>query len=364
MFVEEGVHLLFQLRGQAVAAGEDAPEEAEIRVFQVLRPEQGLEQGGHTGNQVGLLLHQGMRIGLHIELGNEHAGAPGNQRGMDADAQAEAVEHGHDGEHLHIGDFLHGEAGGGDGLKGQGVEVQVGEHDALGGAGGAAGVENGAAVLTGSLLGLQGHILSGLYHVLPQGIPGFGQLFDGPGPLGHGIQHAQGQGQLLGHSGNENFRGMFQLGQDSGHLVVELVQSQDGFAFGEIQIEGDLLGGGQGVDHIGDGAQVIEGVEAVQSLGGVGHADGHLIPLPDAHFVKTLGSGMDPAQKFPIGGLFAHEYIGDVVGLAFGGSGHHLIHGLVGIIQGGRRIAVIFQPGSGCGDAHLVLFLSLPARMG
>ena len=344
---QESVHLLLQLRAQAVAAGEDALQEAQVRPLQVLRPQQRLKEGRHAGDQVGLLLHKGLGVDLDVELGDEDAGAAGHQGGVNADAQAEAMEHRHDGKHLHIGDLLHGEAGGGNGLQGQGVKVQVGQHNALGGAGGAAGIEDGPAGIVAALLVRQTGVFPRLHHVVPQGIAGLGQLLHRPGRLGQGVQGTQRGGKLVRHPGNEDLRGVLQLGQDLRHLVVELVQGQDGLALGEVQVEGDLLGGGQGVDHIGDGPNAVQGIEAVQCLGGIGHADGHLVPLADAHFVQTLGGGLDALHKFRIGGLLAHEHIGHMVRMPLGSSLHHFIHGFVGIFQRSRCIPVIFQPGCG-----------------
>ena len=259
------------------------------------------------------------------------------------------MEYGHHGEHLHIGYLLQGKAGGGRGLQCQGVEVQVGEHDALGGAGGAAGIEDGAALVIAVGNGRQGHALAGPDHVVPQCIAGLRQLLHRPGGLGHGVEHIQGDGQLIGDLGNEDGGGVFQLGLNGDHLFIELVQGQNGLALGEVQIEGDLLGGGQGVNHIGNGPDPVQGIEAVQGLGGIGHADGHLVALADAHFVQALGRGVDALHELRIGGLLAHEDIGRVIRILFGGSGHHFIHGLVGILQRSRGISIIFQPGCGCG---------------
>ena len=190
MGTKECIHLLLELGAQAVAAGEDALEEAQVHALQLGSPEQGLEQGGHAGDQVGLLLHQHIGVGIHAELGHQDAGGAANQGGVDADAQTEAMEHGHHGEHLHPGDFLHGEAGGGDGLQCQGVEIQVGEHDALGGAGGAAGIEDGAAGVIGAVVRGQGLPFSRRHHVVPVSIAGFGQFLHRPGIFRQGIQGA------------------------------------------------------------------------------------------------------------------------------------------------------------------------------
>ena len=355
--LQEGVHLPLQLRGQAVAAGEDALQEAQVRPLQLVRPQQGFEQGGHAGDQIGLLLQQNFGVGVHIELGHQNAGAARHQRRVDADAQAEAVEHGHDGEHLHVGDLVHGKAGGGDGLKRQGVEVQVAEHDALGGAGGAAGIEDRAALVKFPVVGGQHLAPSGGYHLVPQGIAALGQLLDGPGALGHGVEQVQRRGQLVGHTGDEDGHRLMELGLDLRHFVIELIQGQDGLGVGHVQIERDLLGGGQGMDHIGDGPDAVEGIEAVQRLGGVGHADGHPVALADAHAVQPLGRRLDALHEFGIGGLLAHEGVGNVIRLPPRRRGHHLIHGGVGIIQGGGRLAVVFQPGGGGGQAHSFSFL-------
>ena len=79
-------------------------------------------------------------------------------------------------------------AGNGDGLQTQGIDIQIGQHDALGGTGGTAGIENGAAFVIFTVIGRKLGSPAGLYHIVPQGITRFGQLFDGSCTLGHGIQ--------------------------------------------------------------------------------------------------------------------------------------------------------------------------------
>ena len=134
--LQEFINLLFQLDGKAVAAAEHALEAAEVGIFQLLRAQQRFKQRRDARNDVRLLFDEQIGVGLDVELRDEDAARAANQGGVDADAEAEAVEHRHDGEHLHAVDGC--KAGGRDGLEAKSVEVQVAEHDALGGAGRAA----------------------------------------------------------------------------------------------------------------------------------------------------------------------------------------------------------------------------------
>lgn len=148
---QKGVHLLFQLDGEGVSSGEHAPQEAEVRVFQPIGPQQRLEQRRHAGDQVRLFFHEKVRIDLHIELGHQDAGSAANQRRMDTNAQSEAMEKRHYGEHFHIAD-IGIVARGGNGLHGQRIEIQIGEQNTLCSAGSATGIENGAAFVILAIL--------------------------------------------------------------------------------------------------------------------------------------------------------------------------------------------------------------------
>ena len=77
---------------------------------------------------------------------------------MDADAKTKAVEERHGGQHLVAGPE-HGI--GCDDLLGKGVEVFVGQYDAFGRSGGAAGIEN-----DGGVFGFA------LYFVIIEAVPG------------------------------------------------------------------------------------------------------------------------------------------------------------------------------------------------
>ena len=136
---EELVEPLLQFHGQAVAAGVDALQANEIRVFHFGQPQQRLIQGGDAGNQVAAVLHQHLGIAARGEPGHQDAAAAADQHGVDGHAQTEAMEHRHHCQHFVTG-AEHGV--GGDDLFSQSVEVQIRKLDALGDAGGAAGIEN------------------------------------------------------------------------------------------------------------------------------------------------------------------------------------------------------------------------------
>ena len=317
VFFQEGIHLLFQLLGQTVAAGEDALQEAQVLTPQVLCPEQCFKERGDAGDDVGLFLDQGLGVGFDVELGNEDAGGTTDESSVDADAQTEAMENRHDREHFHPHDTS--KAGGGDGLQTQGVKIQIAEHDALGGAGGATGIEDSTAVIVFAVVCRKGGILAGLDHIIPEGVATAGRFFVRLAAGGQGVEQIQRQGQLVSNAGDENFGGAFQLILDGCHLFIELCQSQNGLALGEIQIKSDFFRSGERVDHIGNGADAVQGIEAVQSLGGVGHADGDLVALADAHMIKTLGGGINALHELGVGGFLALKNVGDAVGASLGG---------------------------------------------
>ena len=70
------------------------------------------------------MLEEGVGVDLHGKLGHQNAGGAADEGGVDADAETEAVEYRHDGQHLHA--VYASEAGGGDGLQAEGVKVQIG----------------------------------------------------------------------------------------------------------------------------------------------------------------------------------------------------------------------------------------------
>ena len=116
MLLEEPVYALFQLHAQAVPAGEHALQAGKVKIVYIVQPEQRLVKRGYAGNKVWLVLFEQLRICLWRKARHQYAAAAVDQHGMYAHAQAEAVEHGHDGKHLIArlehwvsGNYLHAE---------------------------------------------------------------------------------------------------------------------------------------------------------------------------------------------------------------------------------------------------------------
>ena len=122
MVVEEFVKTLLQLHAEAVAAGVDALEAAEVRVLHLGQTQQGLVEGGDTGDEVAAVLEEKLGVALSSEPGHQDAAAAAGQHGVDGYAQAKAVEHGHYRQHPVAGPE---EGVGGNDLGGQSVEVHV-----------------------------------------------------------------------------------------------------------------------------------------------------------------------------------------------------------------------------------------------
>ena len=150
---------------------------------------------------------------------------------MDADAQTEAVENGHDGQHLHAGNGI--VTGGGDGLQPQRVEVAVRKPDALGGAGGAAGIEDGGTVLRMRVyLRKDGDGFCHLQHLCPERVTILGQFVTAT--PGMGVKKIQRKGKFVGDFCHQNRNGILQVRQGGCHLVIKLVQGQNRFGSGEV----------------------------------------------------------------------------------------------------------------------------------
>ena len=197
--VEELVKALLQLNGQTVTAGEHTLQAAEVGPLDLLDPQQRLEQGGDAGDEIGLVLLDELGVALRGEAGDQDAVAAVGHHGVDGHAQSEAVEHGHDGQHL----VTRMEEGvGSHDLGGQSVKVAVGEQDALGDAGGAAGVEDGGGIGVLALDAVDLHVLATLKEILPQHHAGATGDLGVLAALGELIAHPQQGLELIGHGPN------------------------------------------------------------------------------------------------------------------------------------------------------------------
>ncbi len=160
-----------------------------------------------------------------------------------------------------------------------------------------------------------------------------------------GIKHIQRCGKLVFDLGDDDLDRVIQLRTDLINLVIELVERQNCLAVGEIQIERDLIRSGQGVNHIRNRTDPIEGIEGIQCLGRVWHTNGYAISILDAQRNKRASSAVDPLHKLRIGGLLAHKLIGNQLGMVLRGLPDDLINGLFGIIQGLGHRTIKVQPG-------------------
>ena len=198
---------------------------------------------------------------------------------MDAHAQTEAVEHGHDGQHL-VARLEHGV--GGDDLRAQRVEVQVGQQNALGHAGGSAAVEN-----DGGIVGRAGHpgigdVLAQRHELLPaKAASVLGQLGN-LAALSHGVAQLHHRLQAVLDAADHQRLELGRVAANAGELLIEHVHGDGRDGLGIVQIELDLALGGQGMDHVGDGADLVDGVEHDDGHRHVGQADGHALVGPDA----------------------------------------------------------------------------------
>ena len=292
------------------------------------------------GEYIWLLLSQDVRIGLDAELGHQNAGGTADKCGVDADTQTKAVENRHDGQHFHAVDAFVARCG--DGLQAQCIEIAVAQPDALGGAGGTAGIENCGAILRIAGIFRQRSTLACRDHIIPEGVSRFGQRM--LAALGVGINALQGKRQFLPDFCNQDSCSIFQFCGDGCNLSIKLVKGQNCPGFGEIQVKGDLLGCGQRVDHIGDRTDAVEGIKAVQRLGCIGHTDGDPVTLADSHGRKTPCGGFDALQESGIRSLLAHEHIGSVFRIFQRCFTEHLIHGLLRIHQFCRCVSVKSRP--------------------
>ena len=112
------------------------------------------------------------------------------------------------------------------------------------------------------------------------------------------------------------------------------------------------------MDHIGNRPNPVQRIEAVHTLGGIGHTDGDPVPPVDAHSDKRPGRQIHPAKKRGIVGLLSHELIGDVLGIPPRRVCEELVHSQVGIVNGFGRIAIKIHPGGGSRECHIEIILS------
>ena len=340
---EKCVHLMLELDGERVAAGEYAFQLAQIQIICFLQAEKRLIERRNASDIVGPMLFQQICIGIHGELGHKDAGAAVDQHGMDADAQTKTVEDGHDGKHFVAGNDA---VSGGASLHAQRVEVQIAQENSLRGSGGAAAVEDrGGIPGADRVLDRSGEAVSGLQEILPEQnqIVIGGDLCDltvlrGP------VSKLNGAGQRVADPGDDQLFDM-DLVPDGVEFTVELVQRQRGDRLALVEVEGNLFLSGQGMDHICNAAHIVEGIKRHDRLRGVGHTDGHPVAGLHAHGPEHSCTALDLLDQLCIGGFDAEKVERHDVRPLLRALLHQVSHGAVWIFQMHRDTVHVGGPG-------------------
>ena len=154
MRFEKAVHRLLSTHRKRVAAGGVVADEGEVFVFQQRVSSKLLVVGGHAEHVCRLVLpHQCAQL-FGVKLGDDDDVQPHDQRHVNAAAVAVGDEGRHDVQKL-FAPVVQAALGGK--LLRQGIEAAVGQHNALGRAGGAAGAHHHTGVLR--VVGLGGGTL-------------------------------------------------------------------------------------------------------------------------------------------------------------------------------------------------------------
>ena len=120
---------------------------------------------------------------------------------------------------------------------------------------------------------------------------------------------------------------------DGGELAVELVKGDRRHGFGIVEVEFDLALSGEGMDHIGNRAHHVDGIEHAYGLRTVGQGDGHAVILLHADGAQGAGAFMDGGHSLAIRGVRAHEIIGDELRALLGDALHGFNHAAAEIIK-------------------------------
>ena len=198
---------------------------------------------------------------------------------MDAHAKTEPVEQRHGSKHL-VARPEHGV--GRDDLLAQRVKVFIGQFNAFGSAGGAAGIQDHGGVVGFSLHPVSAVAEPGdLHEIVPADHGSILRDLLDLASFGEHVAGTDGTGKFILDGGDDDIDHL-RVFADVLEFVIELIQRHGRHGFGFIQIELDLLFRGKRMDHVGDAAHHVDGIEHVNGLGTVGHGDGDPVTGTDA----------------------------------------------------------------------------------
>lgn len=136
-------------------------------------------------------------------------------------------------------------------------------------------------------------------------------------------------------------------------FIVELIQGDGSNTLGFIEVEFNLLFRREGMDHVRNAADEIDGVEHINSLRAVGHGDGDLVACAYADGLEGAGTLFDLLNHMCIGGGLAHEVERNVLGILLGDPFQCFEHGTFKIVQMQRYVSGMARPrGPGSDLSH------------
>ena len=198
-------------------------------------------------------------------------------------------------------------------LHRNGVEVAVGEHNALGRAGGAAGVNDDTGVLRVILLGRGAGVLAVRDELLPHQHVGFVAVAVGIGGL---VADGQMQRQGVRRGDHDHPLHMGALGGLIAALIRH-IQAEQQVGVHLLDVFVDAFGAVAGVHQIQGGPDAVRCIESVNDLRGHHADDGDDVALFDAHRAESGGGLLDVDDEVSIGELPAVVIQRGVVQMVF-----------------------------------------------
>ena len=334
--------------GEGVAAGGVVQNEGEVLIPQLGVSGQLLIVGRHAEHMLGLVLqHQAAQLG-RVEVGDDDDREAQHQRQMDTAGVAVGDEGGHDVHELlaPVEQLVVGAE-----LLRQSVEAVVGEHDALRGAGSAAGVDDDAGVV--GVIGLRSDALAlaALDELLPADDVGSIFVLVGGGQL---VAYGHHRGQRVGRREDDD---LFHVGALCGlaAALVHDVQADEKVGIHLFDILMDALDAVAGVHKVQGSADHVGGVEQGDDLRGHDADHRHDVALLDPDAPQGGSSLFDIDDEVGVGELPAIVVqcrivqmvlvpMADKIECRKGGQG------LVDVL-----LSVVFEPGFGLGCVNRIL---------